>query len=371
MRPVRFPFQIAIILLALSSGVSAAAIEAIPGKKYELSKANGPWMVFVATYHPTEAHGNEEAKTPEQAAKAAGDLVLELRQRGLPAYVYPVVAGEGTIQTFDKLGQTNVKKSLRKVEAFGVIAGNYDSIDDELAQKTLQYIKKLKPKCMDRESGMVWYAPKGEGPFHSAFLSANPLLTDEEIADYQARNKGVDKLLLQLNAGESYSLLENKGEYTVQVAIFTGRQVMLGGSASQTTRLPDDDVGEENPLDLAGKKARHLASALRDLRKIEAYVWHDHYRSIVTVGSYQSPRDVGAMETIELFRAKDKLNPKTNRIEPTPEIFWINGKGPDAGTSEIWAMMPTPVAIRVPRVKPRSSIARAGTSKIQRAKATK
>jgi hypothetical protein len=241
-----------------------------------------------------------------------------------------------------------------------VIAGNYDSADDKLAQKTLDYIKTLKPTTLTGRTDVVWYGKSGEFPLHNAFLTPNPLLTPEEVA----ARRGIDPLLLRLNSDESYSLLENKGQYTVQVAMFTGRRVLAGSASSR--REEANDPTKMSPLDLAAKEARDLATALRVNRNIEAYVWHDHYQSIVTVGSFQTSSDGELRATIEKFREKDKINENTGRFERSPELLWIPD-AEDGGTMRMWAFMPQPVVMPVPRINPRSSqMARGGERRTTR-----
>jgi hypothetical protein len=332
---------------AFASMAHAAKIEAVEGKHYNLSKQHGPWMIMVASFLP-----NSDDATPDDessASQAADELVLELRKLNLPAYVYKVNGDDGMISTVDRLGRGDRRKNLRKLTSYGVIAGNYDSADDRLAQKTLEYIKKLKPTTLDNRTDVVWYGKSGEFPLHNAFLSPNPLLTAEEVAS----RKGVDPLLLRLNANENYSLLENHGQYTVQVAMFTGRRVLAGSASSR--RQESSDEGRMSPLDVAADEARDLATALRVNRKIEAYVWHDHYQSIVTVGSFKTPSDVDLRETVQKFKAKDQLNVKTGFQESTPELLWIPDPEDGGATTRMWAFMPQPVVMTVPRINPRAS----------------
>ena len=134
-----------VIVVAFSaSSISLAdRIEAVAGKKYELTKAHGPVMIMVETFRRSANEDAEEkAKTAEEVAN---ELVYELRSKNnLPAYVYRLNADDGLIETVDRRGNKDQKKNLHKVESFGVIAGNYKSLDDPLAKETLAFVKKLK-----------------------------------------------------------------------------------------------------------------------------------------------------------------------------------------------------------------------------------
>lgn len=343
------PIQLLTVSLMAFSAVTpaqAGKIEATPGKRYDLTKQHGPWMVMVATFHSYQAD-IEVGKPPEQAAN---DLVLELRQRNLPAYIYKVEGDNRATETLDDNGRPERKKNLRKLTTWGVMAGNYESLEDELAQKTLAWIKKLRPKSLDASSGVVWFAQAGDGPFHNAFLTPNPLLSSEELASRQS----VDPLLVKLNTSENHSLLENKGEYTLQIAMFTGRRMMQGSATSQLSGFRSDE-GRLNPLDLAAQDAHDLAESLRKYRNYDAYVWHDHYQSIVTIGSFSSPNDPKLKAMFDIFKAKPKgkVNKRTGLPEPEPEVFTVNEDRNSA--TKMWALMPQPVTIPVPRIKPRST----------------
>lgn len=351
---LRSLFVRGVALVVAISGASVARaerIEATPGKKYELSKAHGPVMIMVETFRRSANEKSEEnAKTAEEVAH---QLVFELRSRNnLPAYVYRVNADDSLIETIDRRGNPDQRKNLHKVESFGVIAGNYSSLDEPLAKETLAFVKKLKPQCLSPENGIVWFAKAGQGPFQKAFLTLNPLLSAEEAQTRMAGSKKPDTLVLKLNSAVNYSLLENKGKYTLQVAMFTGRKVMEGTLAAQKTNF--FDANRINPLDVAAIDANDLTLALRQHRGREAYVWHDHYHSIVTVGAYESKTDPAIARDVELFKQKPKMNPLTKVVEIQPEHMWINNTGTKQDTTRMWAFMPEPLLIPVPQMGSRS-----------------
>jgi hypothetical protein len=285
--------------------------------------------------------------------------VFELRSKNnLPAYVYRMHGDDSLVQTVDRRGNKDQRKNLHKVESFGVIAGNYPSLDDPLAKETLAFVKKLKPQCLSQENGIVWYAKAGQGPFQKAFLTVNPLLSQEEAQQRMALDRKPDTLLIQLNSAVNYSLLENKGKYTLQVAMFTGRKVVEGTASAQKTNFFDANRSSSNPLEIAAIDANDLTLALRQHRGREAYVWHDHYCSIVTIGSYDSQTDPEIAKNIELFRAKPKVNPVTNETELQPEHMWIEKTGKNQDTTRMWAFMPEPLLIAVPQMRSSGPLAR-------------
>lgn len=325
-----------------ATALFAGRIEADPNKDYTLSKQRGPWMIMVATMHTTVEPGQKvEGKTPEQAAH---ELVLELRQLGLPAYVYEYEPRDERVSTLDRLGRTEARKNLHRRTSVSVIAGNYSDIEDGVAQQTLKWVKKLRPKCL--QEGVIYDPTPGRpGPLAGAFLTPNPLLSQEELASRER-----DPLLLQLNGGERNSLYENKGKYTLVVARFYGKSISLRPNEKEPSIL---DFLKDNDLDDAAKNARELTTVLRGqydvspgtpFNNVDAYVWHDHYESIVTVGSFDSPKDPQLQRYLAVFGPR--LDPTTGGMQPAHYAV-KNFKGAD--DHGLWLFEPNPELIPVPQ----------------------
>jgi hypothetical protein len=356
---------------AVAETACAARIEANPGKRYELTAKYGPWMIMVANFHTTAEDGvTKEGKSPEQAAD---ELVLELRQRGIPAYVYEIVPESQPFTTQDAYGRPVRRKNLRRVKSIGVLAGNYSGVDDDTAQKTLQWIKDYDPKCL--KEGVV-YVPREDvrnrngapqTPLAAAFLTINPLLNPQEVA-----SRRVDPLLLRLNHRERHSLLENKGKVTLIVASFAGKVKAVSDQSGDGLREDQDSGGltsflKDNDLDDAAQQARALALALRQTEHVDAYVWHDRCESYVTVGAFSSESDPG----IAAMRARFGSPQPVQLLGPT-QILANKSSGlkylavDDAGRKidlentplsgltsnyQLWAFDPNPRTMHVPRAR--------------------
>jgi hypothetical protein len=307
-------------------------------------------MIMVASFHPT-GDDDAEGKTPEQAAN---ELVFELRQRGLPAYVYTIESGGGTVVTHDRAGRP-VARSERRSRSVGVLAGNYPGLDDETAQQTLKWVKGYDPQCL--KQGVIFQpTEKRPTPLARAFLTINPMLTPEDVAQQH-----VDPLQATLNSGERFSLLENPGAYTLVVARFSGKSVTPGlGTFGRSS----DSSEWDNDLDDAAEQARQLTVALRREEGVEAFVWHDKFESVVTVGSYSSRQDprIAAMQqrfgsisdTDELLLSRNFRGATDVKIlavdEDGHKVPYVEGKGfENAGSYQIWAFVPNPYVMRVPR----------------------
>jgi len=342
-----------VTVFALVLGATApsqARIEAIKGKRYRLTKRHGPWMIMVASLHSIPG------RSPT-AEEAADELVYELRRKGIPAYVYKQEAAIDRIKTVDRFGRPQQRAYRARDNRICVLAGNYPSVKDRIAQKTLQYIKTLRPKFWE-EHGIYRKTPGRPGPLSGAFLTINPLLSPEEIA-----KKKRDALILRLNSGVEYSLLQNKGKYTLVVATFMGKS---------TTHIGDrglDEVAEKfkvgSTLDQAAEDAQQLVHLLRSQRAKEmlnpnlihlldndvfdAYVFHDRYHSIVTVGAFSSPNDPRIPELIQVFGAKPRQDPATGRTVLTGEMITIPGRRPTDPPVKTFLFDPYPRVIEVPK----------------------
>jgi len=202
-----------------------------------------------------------------------------------------------------------------KFDAYAVLVAILESPEDAEIQRTLETIKKLRPKCLDsssRESGTSqWLVGVREslqrlnndpekrrrGPMGNAFVTRNPNLPEEFFA-----GGGIDDFVYELNRRVEHSLLNNPGRYTVKVASFGGQDTMNAQEIDDIER-----TGKvTDKLEIAADKAHRLTVALRG-RGVDAYEFHDRIESMVTVGSFESvgePRVDGKIE----------INPAVHKI---------------------------------------------------------
>ncbi len=258
-------------------------VQSDPNGNYTLTEAHGPWMILAATFGGTEG------------AKQAQALVVELRRDyQLSAYTYTM--------NYDYTGQVarsaTPDKKMRyanstEYESTAVLIGDFMNADDERMKTVLDKVKYMQPKALDfsktgttaqryaairKLSQHLKKDEKKKGLMGSAFVTRNPLLP-EEYFDAPV----VDGFVRQLNANVEHSLLKCSGKYTVIVATFEGKSVIDMQSTAKIPELePDGDR-----LDKAAYQAHRLTDMLRK-EKVEAYEFHDRYRSIVTVGSFDS-----------------------------------------------------------------------------------
>lgn len=302
----------------LVPSAAAEKIEAVKGKKYTLGRQHGPWMIMVASLSEPPPEFRIDGPGPAQAADS---LVYELRKKGIPAYTFEQqeeVQPLGTI----KRGDTTYRKEIKaKDHRICVVAGNYDSPEDTVAQKTLNWIKNFQPKEFV-EHAVFHPTPGRPGPLSGAFLTINPMLSPEEIAQ-----RKTDPLLLKLNSGRRYSLLANNGKYTLVVASFHGKAQLVSKSSDA-----DFEIGKS--LDEAGRQAEILCHALREPigekrtylhygRAFDAYVWHERDRSLVCVGSFSSEQDPLIPRTYEFFAERKQEHPQTRTEVVMPQSLLV------------------------------------------------
>lgn len=266
--------------------------EADPEKEYRLQETNGPWLVFVTAFSGPNA--NKDAKA----------LVYELRKKyGYKAYMFE--------QTFvHDLNQERPdrprhpdapRENYRKKGAnrqCAVLVGDFQSIEDNDVEKTIDGIKKCQPECMKNRPlfGTAQANAPGRGPFQLAFAVRNPIHPPDE----SARQGTVDAFIEKINSQRPYSLLKCPGRYSVKIATFTGR-VEIKQSEIQDILAGKKPFqkGKYSELELGEKAAVELCRILRS-KHIEAYEFHDRHASIVTVGSFQSYGRQRPDGTIEL-----------------------------------------------------------------------
>jgi hypothetical protein len=352
--------------LAVAAPLSAGQIEAVRGKSYRLTRQHGPWMIMVGSFRDV---GDEDRKTEGLSAQEAADeVVYELRKKGVPAYTFSQNAQKGEIKTVDRSGRDDLRIYAAQRDMICVIAGNYESQDSNIAERTLKHIKRFTPEFMtDKKSGAIYrkYENK-KGPFGSAFLTINPLLDPTEIAH---RKPDVD--LVKLNYGIQNALVENPKKYTVQVATFSGRSVTPIGNSSLANREEefdfrlhssrDEETGMKRAnLGAISEDAAQLAAALRKFRSenapegFQAWVYHDRFESIVTVGGFENPNDPRIAKIIEIFGAKmtkDKVTGQEVLVGEvlTPDQSQVSRtrRAPTA----VWVFDPQPRLIEVPHLK--------------------
>jgi hypothetical protein len=328
--------------LVLGAVTPGQAIDAVRGKNYTLTKEHGPWMVMVASFRNVPKDRRNEGLSAEEAAI---ELVYELRERGIPAYTYSQGAVVEKIDTIDRLGREDERIYAAQRDMICVLAGNWNSIDDKEAQKALASIKKFYPKFMkDKKSGAIFRETPGQkGPLGGAFMTINPLLSAEEVA-----RRKPDPEVVRMNTGSSFALIGSRKNYTVRVATFTGKHSMQMRPEAFDRKLQDRT---SYGLNQAGEDAEQLAAALRK-NGVEAYVHHDRYQSIVTVGAFDTPSDPLVTQIRRDYwpqHQPDPLNPRETKLQPKTLIVPRSDNPNDIPL--VWAFDMEPRVIPVPKYK--------------------
>lgn len=363
------------------------AIENVKGKEYHLTPKHGPWMIMVTSFRNVrDPEMKKEGLTAEQAA---AELVFELREKGIPAYTYAQDAVKGELDTHNRLGREDRRIYAAQRDMICVLAGNYESIEDSVGQKTLTLIKKFQPKFLkDSKNGAILRPDAVQrGPLAGAFMTINPLRDPADIVQ-----KTVDKETKYLNTGIEYSLVKNPHKYTVLVAKFEGKSATPLGNSTFRTKATSFDVHlQENRSGFnilrAGEDAEQLVRLLRNKKSQsgvtqvshtdnvgldEAYVYHDKFQSIVTIGGFDSPDDPRIRVIAQYYGQKLvpdlRLLPPSKRtrdasvtaddIDKLPKILTTHTESlypknatPDTMPVHIWSFEAEPKVIPVPRLK--------------------
>lgn len=305
-------------------------LETSPDKDYPLTEDKGPWLILCSTFLGKDAEAQ------------AKQLVLELRRDyKVAAYIHEQkldLGGTVTGRGLDKYGRPKQMKHAKsgEREEFAVLVGDFPSGDDPEAKRILEKIRYAKPDCLNPEkiteagqqnsralagwramtAGLSWNPndTKSRGPMGKAFMVTNPMFPDDYF-----KPKGIDPLVEKMNENVEFGLLKSNGKYTVKVATFQGSAISM---PKEVKAVESGEKRLKSRLEIAAINAHLLTIALRE-KGYEAYEFHDHASSIVTVGSFASygtPRDDGKIE----------INPAIHQIMQT---FGANqAPGPDGKT---------------------------------------
>lgn len=381
-RPIRCAlvlFGILAVQLLVPQTARSGRIEAVRGKRYVLTDRHGPWTIMVASFSDVPDDRvvvedgiarrvrNDEKRPGKTAIEAADELVYELRSYGIPAYVYVqqnkfdrvvTLDRSGGPVTLDEPGRPRIRRRAYEAQKrnIAVLAGNYRSSKDDAAQKTLAIVKRFRPNFLTggrdgnaaftthTANGAIFHPTPGQpDPLTGAFLTMNPLLTPEQARQMAGQR---DPLLLRLNSGTEFSLLKNRGKYTILVASFHGNSSTFAFNEKADSKLLSTKASTS--LDTAAASAWQMTRYMRD-KKTEAYVLHERYRSIVTVGSFDSPQDPRIPRIIRFFAPKPIRDPETGQTRLQYEFLTIKGAANDGGDIQL-PIDPQPRVIQVPRI---------------------
>ncbi|MDO4570760.1 MAG: hypothetical protein Q4D38_10275 [Planctomycetia bacterium] len=300
---MRFRFVLSVLMVLPTAFFACANADAQDAKEYLLTKKNGPWLVMAAVFGDYN---------PQVACDRAVALATELRRdHRLNAYIYVRNTGdsgdvvEGTpYWVFDEDAQDSQLKVSNRYKLanpttqaeFAVLVGDFPSLDDRRAARLLEQIRAFHPKCMAGAKyshpiiGMAQAQDGAQnpeqrlGPLSRAFIVANPLVPREQFV-----SAGLDPIVVAANKDiKRYSLLDCPGTYTVQVAVLKGISTLNQQDIARIKMSDQDGTGfavRGQTLGQADKRAVLLCEALRS-KGYEAYVFRDHYSSIVTIGSF-------------------------------------------------------------------------------------
>ena len=331
-------------------------VEADRSKTYELAETDGPWMILAHTH------------VGEGSRQRAEQLALEIRQQlNLPAFIYK--------EDFDFTGRVDLnvptERKLRyanpyRYEAYAVLVGEYDTTDHPSIKGDLKRVRAAnlasagstaaEPKRTDQLSPIELVQgltkemlrigrDKQPRPMGNAFVTRNPMLPQ----DYFEAPK-VDSFVHQLNDGVPHSLLACNGKYTVVVKTFEGNSAFVDGKQDKKFRPSGNRLAKNS------NQAAKMTEALRE-QGVEAYQYHDRFRSYVTVGSFADlGRELpdGRFEyTPEILRTVKKYSALNYRARQNGNVPKVQ-RGVIANAVEGIPFDVNPKPIIVPRVSKRS-----------------
>ncbi len=305
-------------------------------KPVEITPQAGKYCISVASY------------TGNDSPRMAYDFVRELREHyKLPGYAF-TYGTEDKQKEYEKaksllekqirfLAENNLTafnqkiyvRTMRLEESCAVLIGGYAS--DEAARRDLDRIRNLPTPNPDKvKLDRVHYGKDEDdkepgtfrkveetlvNPFKKAFVVRNPTVKQDHVAK---KDEWDLDLLKKLNAYEPLSLLKNQKPYTLAIKQFqTPHQIVGREDTKNSGFLEAIGLGGRNApkADMAAENAHNMAEALRKL-KVDAYVLHTKFSSIVTVGGYDSVNDPAMKAMAE--KIETNLRPRLELLSLFP-----------------------------------------------------
>lgn len=300
----------------------------------DLTAKNGPWLIMCTSFSGEDAEYNARL------------LANYLTRHRLTTYIYRQTfdysgsmtgVGYQPPRSVDKLvadGEILTRPAdegrpeLRKmriakegaVQEVAVLVGDFPTIDDNGAQKTLAIIKNLKIENLGAEDPANQASNGASGGFRgqlrTAMLVPNPMLPEEYF-----RQNQLDDYIIKANKKIEFSLLKCPGIYSVRIASFRGKSII-------DPKEIEKDRSEFEALQRSGKfltssrlldaenNAHKITAALR-ARGVEAYEFHDRTESIVCIGSfdYVTKKSQGVeINNPDIVRIVNKLRPEVKNL---------------------------------------------------------
>lgn len=281
-----------------------------PIEPFLLTKNQGPFMVLAYTFRGPDA------------VRYAQALCIELRGKGLPAYIFflKMKPGNSNIRGVPPTApdaiqsdeNVTVPEKNRTWDEAAVLVGDCKTVDE--SEKVRYQVKHIHSNVIDGlPSIFKWKKQKG---LSRATLTTNPLVPSQELFPQQGGGhhqdqivqsgqtvdpsvltaslmqtaKKPDPMLKRMNAGP-HSVAQCQGRYTLQVADFLGRSTLDVGDQ----RMLNTNFLRQGPLAKAADDAESLAEALTKCKaldpKFRPFVYHDRTSSRVFLGSFSAPND--------------------------------------------------------------------------------
>lgn len=280
------------------------------GASLTLTEQSGPWLVMCASFSGDAAvrmaeNLAEELRTKHKLKayiyRHEFDHTEKLRNSAITTWKVDQNSGDGKVVPAEMKPATT-----SSFEEVAVMVGDFPTIEDSQAQKTLKLIKTLSADSMDasltgaaesdlsaerirqwrnNSANLPESSVAGKGAFRAAFLLPNPKLPDEYFESLK-----VDDFVVGMNKKVKHSLLKNPGIYTVRVASFQGDSTFNLEEIDEKNRemkwlSRNKQSLSSSKLAEASMNAHLLTEEFRKLG-VEAFEFHDRNESYVCIGSF-------------------------------------------------------------------------------------
>lgn len=315
----------------------AATPDVRPTSPYDLSKEHGPWLVVVKSFRAERETNSNGRYEPDLKVKELAESFAEFirKEYRINAFVYPrgwelrqqraaeTIEAKQRIRKYYEGQGIEPTPQMLKVRTVSipdeytvfVAPARVQLKDREMAIDFANQVRKLKAPSEFNDKllqGNDNEATPTKGNSFNAFLASmagkNPMIKEE----YKPETVKADKFLMDLNSGETYSLLhKTRKPWTLMVQSYGG-----GGTIQQTGATAGDDSQASDRLERIAVQAHDVAKMLRN-QKIDAFVMHTRYRSMIFVGEYDSADDERLIANLKVFKSMQLKDKESGKVLDT------------------------------------------------------
>lgn len=295
----------------------------------------GPWMILIHSYEGPDAPARArqmayELRNAHKLNAFVFNYVAEAKRKEMERVRVEVEKQRAfAVQHGLPLADEKIRvRSVRIKDQCGVLVGGY--ADEAAARRALADVKRLSPPNPEKvlldtlayakEDAKAGKVQDGErvyvNPFTRALVAPNPTVKRDRPAEGDKLDVAA---LRKMNSEEPYSVFGCNKSYTLVVKEFAIPGMLQDRNMSKgNALLAMVGLGKGDYSDASAQNAHALADILRK-QKLEAYVLHTKYSSLVTIGGFDGENDPNLRSMQNLWESRLRAESPTQlQLFPRP-----------------------------------------------------